>query len=100
MRRREFITGSSAWSESPYDESDPKKTFAGPLTRLCIRAPLKRHRYSRRYIEGNAMTEFSRRSLLSGAAVAGAATVVASSSGQAVVPPANKQAPGFYRYKV
>jgi glyoxylase-like metal-dependent hydrolase (beta-lactamase superfamily II) len=38
--------------------------------------------------------------VLSGTVAAGAATVVASSSGQAAVPPANKQAPGFYRYKV
>jgi glyoxylase-like metal-dependent hydrolase (beta-lactamase superfamily II) len=49
------------------------------------------------------MTELSRRHLLAGAAVAGAATALspfATSAAKAAVAPAGAQAPGFYRYKV
>jgi len=49
------------------------------------------------------MTDLSRRHLLAGAAVAGAATALTSfgvSTARAAVPPAGTQAPGFYRYKV
>ena len=50
------------------------------------------------------MTSLDRRQLLAGAAVAGAATALASSfaasPARAAVPPAGAQAPGFYRYKV
>ena len=49
------------------------------------------------------MTEFSRRSALSGAAVV-AASAFGSGSGpspaEAAAPPTGKQAPGFYRYNV
>jgi glyoxylase-like metal-dependent hydrolase (beta-lactamase superfamily II) len=49
------------------------------------------------------MIELSRRHLLAGAAVAGAATALTPlglSTARAAVPPAGGQAPGFYRYKV
>jgi glyoxylase-like metal-dependent hydrolase (beta-lactamase superfamily II) len=49
------------------------------------------------------MTDLSRRHLLAGAAVAGAATAFTpfgTSTARAAVPPAGTQAPGFYRYKV
>jgi glyoxylase-like metal-dependent hydrolase (beta-lactamase superfamily II) len=50
------------------------------------------------------MIEVNRRRLLIGAAAASAATaawpVLATSPASAAVPPAGKQAPGFYRYKV
>jgi glyoxylase-like metal-dependent hydrolase (beta-lactamase superfamily II) len=49
------------------------------------------------------MTELSRRSLLTGAAVASAATVLtplANAPAVAAAPPVGKQAPGWYRYKV
>lgn len=49
------------------------------------------------------MTEFNRRQLLAGAAVAGAAGAISPlgvSSAQAAVVAAGAQAPGFYRYKV
>jgi glyoxylase-like metal-dependent hydrolase (beta-lactamase superfamily II) len=50
-----------------------------------------------------AMSEMSRRHLLAGAAVAGAATALTSFGSlpaRAAVPPTGAQAPGFYRYKV
>ncbi len=50
------------------------------------------------------MTEYTRRGVLAGAASATAATMLtpfaASSPAFAAAPPAGKQAPGFYRYKV
>jgi glyoxylase-like metal-dependent hydrolase (beta-lactamase superfamily II) len=50
------------------------------------------------------MLEVTRRSILAGAAAAGAATtlaqITAGSPARAGAPPAGKQAPGFYRYKV
>jgi glyoxylase-like metal-dependent hydrolase (beta-lactamase superfamily II) len=49
------------------------------------------------------MTELSRRSLLTGAAVASAATALtplATTPAVAAAPPVGKQAPGWYRYKV
>src|SRR6201996_7095960 len=49
------------------------------------------------------MTDLNRRQILSGAAVAGAASALsplAVSSANAAVPEAGAQAPGFYRYKV
>jgi glyoxylase-like metal-dependent hydrolase (beta-lactamase superfamily II) len=50
------------------------------------------------------MTEVSRRQLLGGAAVAGAAiamnSVAAHAPARAAAPPAGRQAPSFYRYKV
>jgi glyoxylase-like metal-dependent hydrolase (beta-lactamase superfamily II) len=49
------------------------------------------------------MTDLSRRQLLAGAAVAGAAVAITSqgaSTARAAVSPAGAQAPGFYRYKV
>jgi glyoxylase-like metal-dependent hydrolase (beta-lactamase superfamily II) len=49
------------------------------------------------------MTDLSRRHLLAGVAVAGAATALtplAMPTARAAVPPAAAQAPGFYRYKV
>jgi glyoxylase-like metal-dependent hydrolase (beta-lactamase superfamily II) len=49
------------------------------------------------------MNDLSRRHLLTGAAVAGAATALTSlgtTTARAAVPPAGGQAPGFYRYKV
>jgi glyoxylase-like metal-dependent hydrolase (beta-lactamase superfamily II) len=51
----------------------------------------------------DAMTELTRRYLLSGAAAAGAATAFlpfATSPVGAAAPPAGKQAPGWYRYKL
>ena len=51
----------------------------------------------------NQMDHLSRRDLLVGAAAIGAATALTpfvSSTGQAAVPSAGAQAPGFYRYKV
>jgi glyoxylase-like metal-dependent hydrolase (beta-lactamase superfamily II) len=45
------------------------------------------------------MTELSRRTLLGGTAAMGAAAL-APSAAHAAAPPAGKQAPGFYRYKV
>jgi glyoxylase-like metal-dependent hydrolase (beta-lactamase superfamily II) len=47
------------------------------------------------------MTDFSRRTLLAGAAVAGAASTLAPiAPARAAAPPVGKQAPGFYRHKV
>jgi len=48
------------------------------------------------------MTEFTRRSVMAGAAAAGAIalTPIVPSPTQAAAPPVGKQAPGFYRYKV
>jgi hypothetical protein len=45
------------------------------------------------------MTEFTRRTLL-GAAAAATAAGLAPLPANAAAPPAGKQAPGFYRYKV
>src|SRR5689334_18609730 len=42
------------------------------------------------------MTDFTRRSLIAGASVAAASTLPA----QAAAPPADKQAPSLYRYRV
>ena len=46
------------------------------------------------------MNELSRRTMLTGAAMAGAATLVQSPSTEAASPPVGKQAPGYYRYQV
>src|SRR5436305_7601482 len=48
------------------------------------------------------MIALSRRTVLAGAAAAiwGAAAVAVSSSARAAAPPAGRQAPGWYRYKV
>jgi glyoxylase-like metal-dependent hydrolase (beta-lactamase superfamily II) len=49
------------------------------------------------------MSEFSRRTVITGAAAATAAAVVSQTTivpARAAAPPAGKQAPGFYRYKV
>ena len=49
------------------------------------------------------MNELNRRTVLKGAAVASAATALGPlvvPSAQAAAPPAGKQAPGWYRYKV
>src|SRR5215210_7990091 len=46
------------------------------------------------------MTEFSRRTVLMGTAAATAAATVPALPVQAAAPPAGKQAPGFYRYKL
>lgn len=46
------------------------------------------------------MTEISRRSILAGAAVAGAAAMSPTGGAHAAAPAADKQAPGVYRYKV
>ena len=49
------------------------------------------------------MTQLNRRSVLTGAAAASAATALtplAAPSAHAAAPPAGKQAPGWYRYKV
>jgi glyoxylase-like metal-dependent hydrolase (beta-lactamase superfamily II) len=46
------------------------------------------------------MTEFTRRTVLTGATAAGAAALATPSSVEAAAPLAGKQAPGFYRYKV
>jgi glyoxylase-like metal-dependent hydrolase (beta-lactamase superfamily II) len=46
------------------------------------------------------MNELSRRSVLSGAAAAGAATLAQPLSTEAAAPPVGKQAPGYYRYQV
>src|SRR3954463_1547960 len=46
------------------------------------------------------MTDLSRRNLLTGAAAAAMTPVVAGVPALAASPPAGKQAPGFYRYKV
>src|SRR5688572_9059894 len=46
------------------------------------------------------MTELTRRTVLAGAAAATALPLAAASPAHAAAPPAGKQAPGFYRYKV
>ena len=46
------------------------------------------------------MTELTRRTLLTGAAAATALPMTAALPARAAAPPAGKQAPGFYRYKV
>lgn len=46
------------------------------------------------------MIELSRRNLLTGAAAAALTPVVAVTPAVTAAPPAGKQAPGFYRYKV
>ena len=46
------------------------------------------------------MTELDRRSMLKGAAAAGAAALAPVSASQAAAPRAGRQAPGFYRYRV
>ena len=46
------------------------------------------------------MTSLTRRNLLAGAATLGAAALIDRSPLRAAAPPAGKQAPGFYRYKV
>ena len=46
------------------------------------------------------MSDFTRRTLLAGTAAMVAAPVAARLPAQAAAPPAGKQAPGFYRYKV
>jgi glyoxylase-like metal-dependent hydrolase (beta-lactamase superfamily II) len=46
------------------------------------------------------MTQFTRRSLLTGSVAAAAAPLAASPPAQAAAPPAGTQAPGWYRYKV
>jgi glyoxylase-like metal-dependent hydrolase (beta-lactamase superfamily II) len=46
------------------------------------------------------MTELTRRTVLAGAAAATALPLAAASPARAAAPPAGKQAPGFYRYKV
>ena len=49
------------------------------------------------------MTDLSRRQILTGAAIAGAATMLpplGTPAARAAVPPAGAQAPGFYRYRV
>src|SRR5258705_486549 len=46
------------------------------------------------------MNELSRRSVLSGAAAAGAATLAQPLSTEAAAPPVGRQAPGYYRYQV
>ena len=46
------------------------------------------------------MTELSRRSLLGGTALAAAATTLPAMPVLAAAPPAGKQGPAFYRYKV
>src|SRR3954452_16916218 len=52
-------------------------------------------------ISGRAhMNELSRRTVLTGVAAAGAATVVQPESTRAAAPPVGTQAPGFYRYQV
>jgi glyoxylase-like metal-dependent hydrolase (beta-lactamase superfamily II) len=50
--------------------------------------------------QGYAMTELSRRHLLTGVAAAALTPAVAITPAVAASPPAGKQAPGFYRYKV
>ena len=46
------------------------------------------------------MTALTRRTLLAGAAAFGAAALLDRAPALAATPPAGKQAPGFYRYKV
>src|SRR5262245_65409179 len=46
------------------------------------------------------MTDLTRRTLLAGAAAAAAAPFAATSPARAAAPPAGKQAPSYYRYKV
>jgi glyoxylase-like metal-dependent hydrolase (beta-lactamase superfamily II) len=46
------------------------------------------------------MTELTRRTVLAGAAAATVLPIAATSPTRAAAPPAGKQAPGFYRYKV
>jgi glyoxylase-like metal-dependent hydrolase (beta-lactamase superfamily II) len=46
------------------------------------------------------MTEFSRRAVLLGSAAVALAPAITSMPARAAAPPAGKQAPGFYRYKV
>jgi glyoxylase-like metal-dependent hydrolase (beta-lactamase superfamily II) len=46
------------------------------------------------------MTELTRRTILAGAAAAATAPLAATSSVRAAAPPAGKQAPSYYRYKV
>src|SRR5512146_2154229 len=48
----------------------------------------------------NAMTELTRRTVLSGAAAATLAPLAVPSAAIAAAPPTQKQAPGWYRYKV
>jgi glyoxylase-like metal-dependent hydrolase (beta-lactamase superfamily II) len=48
----------------------------------------------------NAMTEFTRRTMLAGAAAAAATPLAATSPANAAAPPAGKQVPSYYRYKV
>src|SRR5262249_15850778 len=48
----------------------------------------------------NRMTQLTRRSLIAGTASAALATIPAGSPAHAAAPAADKQAPGFYRYKV
>jgi glyoxylase-like metal-dependent hydrolase (beta-lactamase superfamily II) len=48
----------------------------------------------------NAMTDFTRRTMLAGAAAAAAAPLATTSSARAAAPPAGKQVPSYYRYKV
>jgi hypothetical protein len=54
------------------------------------------------YLRGDVMAALTRRSLLTGAAVAGAGTMLwpRSAPVHAAAPAVGKQAPGFYRYKV
>ena len=46
------------------------------------------------------MTELTRRTMLAGAAAAAAAPLAATSSADAAAPPAGKQVPSYYRYKI
>ena len=46
------------------------------------------------------MTDLTRRTVLAGAAAAAAAPLAATSSADAAAPPAGKQVPSYYRYKV